>query len=521
MLSNLNHFVLGNLLLVLVLLKSATTNGDNINLFAAVEYTPFELGVASGEPTENSVLIWTRAQTGGYDLFNTDQNITWSIWKSGLLPPTWIANGTILARKANDFTVMISVDGLEADTYYQYQFIHTESGNVSAIGNTRTAPLPTSEQHVIIATVSCSSIWSGYFNTYARIAETPNLNLVVHVGDFIYPEIDKSMCTRVPKGLDQTCASGCTGNQIDPANMTAMVARHNCSVSDKEKFRWVHQYYLHDPQLRQLRQAHPLVVLFDNHDLSSSRSVNLSSEAIQAFLEYIPLRVRTKAGDPTTGEFFRSYKFGSMVDLIALDTRAIGVNVAGDGTYLGHDQIQWLNATLKNSTSYQWRMILTTVAFAPWAVNGWDLYVNSIFAGVFVALLVLSACCASAFWLKRRRSLKTAELVEGKTENSAVSDDVIMPSSRRKRAGQVLKCCAIYGIISVLLLCIVWIVTTAIVNKVIVGRNLAVGASGNSLELVAGEQRNWDGNPADRRNFLQLLRDTDKTKNNVWVSGDL
>src|SRR5262249_10227731 len=131
----------------------------SLDLYPDSEHSPFELGVASGEPTPDSELIWTRCQTESF-LFTEDQNLTWTIWRTDNV--AFSSNGTVLAKVQDDFAVTYEVTGLEEDTYYYYQFIHTASGKVSAIGRTRTAPNPSSNQDVKIAVLSCSSIWSGY-----------------------------------------------------------------------------------------------------------------------------------------------------------------------------------------------------------------------------------------------------------------------------------------------------------------------------------------------------------------------
>jgi len=297
-------------------------------------------------------------------------------------------------------------------------------------------------------------------------------------------------------------------------NVSIQVKRHNCSESALDRFRWVYQYYLHDPLLRNVRKSHPFIVIFDNHDLDSSRSVNLSLGSIQAFLEYIPVRVRTTTADNMTGEFYRQYRFGQMFDLIALDTRAIGVDIPGDGTYLGLQQREWVTQMLNDSQSSSWRIVLTTVAFAPWAVNGWDVYVNSIFGGVFTALLVLTTVCiGSMCYMRRRRNRQMDSVINDDEDNK--------PLGNPKRRMGIIKCCVIYGLLSIGILMIIWIASTVIVNQIIAARNLNVQSSGNSLELVAAEDRNWDGHPADRQDFMQRMKDTNTTLNNVWLSGDL
>jgi len=502
----------------------------SLDLYTDEVNSPFELGVASGDPLPSSILLWTRAQKNGDESTQLlgDQSLTWRIWKANDV--TSEINGTVLAQASRDLTVTVDVTGLEPDTVYNFQFIHDVSGNQSAIGRTRTAPLPTAEVPIKVVTTSCSSIWSGYMNSYGRIAEMNDVNVVVHLGDFIYPELDRSSCERVPPGLDPSCRNECLGKempQTQAANISALVQRHNCSVEPVEYFRWVYQYYLHDPLLRSLRQQHPIVAIFDNHDVGSSRSVNLTRDGgLQAFLEYVPARARISALDNSTVQFFRELRFGKLVDLIALDTRAIGFRVSGDGTYLGESQRAWVSETLANASDVQWRLVLTTVAFAPWAVNGWDIYVNSVFGGVLAALCILAVGCISATVLHRRRvrrrlSAIKADNEKGMEEGLEVAEIAPLPSVKERRKQKALLCCAVYGGCSVMILIGAWVAATLVVNRVIAARRLSVSSVGNSLALVAGQERNWDGHPDDRRDFLQRMRDANTTMNNVWISGDL
>jgi alkaline phosphatase D len=80
---------------------------------------------------------------------------------------TVVSNGTFITNDSLDYTVKIDVAGLLANTTYYYRF--KNNNKTSAIGRTRTAPSGTNNE-VKFAVISCSSIYSGYFNAYRNIA---------------------------------------------------------------------------------------------------------------------------------------------------------------------------------------------------------------------------------------------------------------------------------------------------------------------------------------------------------------
>ena len=117
--------------------------------------------------------------------------------------------------------------------------------------------------------MSCSSIFSGYFNAYRRIAERNDIDLVVHLGDYIYDFVDADEQVRVPVPAP-----------VDPQTLAEWRERHS--------------YYLLDPDLRAARQMQPWAVIWDNHDTDGD-SPQHTADAMQAFLEYVPMRLTNPA----------------------------------------------------------------------------------------------------------------------------------------------------------------------------------------------------------------------------------
>ncbi|MGH9265616.1 MAG: alkaline phosphatase D family protein, partial [Acidimicrobiales bacterium] len=143
--------------------------------------TPFRHGVASADPLPQGVLLWTRYTTEGHEPVDVD-------WWVGLTPEAGfagaVAQGTAEASPERDFTVQVDVEGLEPSTTYWYGFRAGEEP--SPVGRTRTAPAPADPvEHLRLGLVSCAYWSCGFFNAYANLAAR-DLDLVVHVGDYLY-----------------------------------------------------------------------------------------------------------------------------------------------------------------------------------------------------------------------------------------------------------------------------------------------------------------------------------------------
>jgi alkaline phosphatase D len=174
-------------------------------------------------------MLWTKisAPTNGQP-----EQLTWEISGNTNFVPI-ISSGTVTVSSSRDWIANIDAGGLQPNKIYYYRFKNT-AGNYSVIGRTRTAPLATdTNTHVRFATVSCSSIYSGFFNAYRRIAEKTDLDFVMHLGDYIYDFVDQDEEIRVPT--------------VYPAEPTVM-----------QEWRDRHAYYLLDPDILQHPSHSPL-----------------------------------------------------------------------------------------------------------------------------------------------------------------------------------------------------------------------------------------------------------------------
>jgi alkaline phosphatase D len=295
----------------------------------------FEYGVASGDPLPDRIILWTRVSGEA----SAAVPVRWQVaLDSGFTRV--VAEGETEATAEHDFTV--KVDPLlpyPATTYY-YRFFARACW--SMVGRTRTAP--SEMQNIRLALVSCSSIWSGYFNVYEALAQRNDIDAIVHVGDYIYDFVDEDEQRNMPADAINT---------ENPETLDAVRQRY--------------RYYRKDPFLRHAHQQHPWVVVWDNHDIDHKAGREAS---IRAFHEWIPIR------SPETGLhdiIYRQLSFGPMLDLIMLDTRHIGRNTisqeTGNRSILGDQQFQWLKNQLVESQA-QWRILGNQVLMAPCKIFG-------------------------------------------------------------------------------------------------------------------------------------------------------
>ncbi len=330
----------------------------------AAQNDPFLHGVASGDPLQDRVILWTRvtAYNDSGEIASAGQQpetIDYQ-WKVALEPTmeTLVAQGQGVTSAERDYTVKVDVTGLTAGTTYYYQF--QALGWYSQIGRTRTLP----EGHVDklrIAFTSCSNWVYGYFNVYRNIALRRDLDVVLHLGDYIY-EYGQSYANQ---NLDRK-----------------HIPDHE--IITLQDYRQRHAQYKTDRDAQAVHQQHPFIAIWDDHELANdaykdgAENHNEALEgaweqrrknAVQAYFEWMPIR-ETDYNDLGEPVVYRDFGFGDLVDLIMLDTRlsgrteqsAIGdLNTLNDPDHrlLDETQEQWLYQKLLDSKIKQttWRVL--------------------------------------------------------------------------------------------------------------------------------------------------------------------
>jgi len=318
----------------------------------------FRHGVASADPLPDGVLLWTRCTTPGRD----PVQVNWWVSRTAEPSPAQVvARGTAEASSAGDHTVHVDVTGLDPETTYWYGFRAGEAS--SPVGRTRTAPAPNAPvEHLRLGLASCAYWSCGYFNVYANLA-AQDLDLVVHVGDYIY-ENDFVSRTR-----------GAARAHRPPGPLVTL-----------DDYRARYAQYRKDPDLQALHGRHPVAAVWDDHEIVGGAWQGGASAhhpgfhggwderrtaAVQAYGEWMPARRRD------TTSVYRSLPLGPLADLVLLDTRLVGrdrpatdarraVLRVGDAdrALLGDEQWRWLEGELGSSTA-RWLLVGSQVMMAP------------------------------------------------------------------------------------------------------------------------------------------------------------
>jgi alkaline phosphatase D len=280
--------------------------GHEVVADAAAHFTH---GIASGDPLQDRVILWTRVIPGN----GQDHHISgsWEVSKDSTFQSI-ISSGTFKTSAEHDYTVKVDATGLTAGNQYYYRFV--AKGINSPIGKTKTLP-SNSVKDLKFAVVSCSNYPQGYFNVYGEIAKR-DFDAVLHLGDYIY-EYAEGVYSN-PEAIEK-------GRSVKPTH----------EITKLEDYRMRYGIYRTDEDLQAIHQAHPFINVWDDHEIANDTWENGAENhtedegpfgarrraAIQAFYEWLPIR----ENDPDlTGEIYRTFNFGDLASLIMLDTRLIG-----------------------------------------------------------------------------------------------------------------------------------------------------------------------------------------------------
>lgn len=333
---------------------SGSSGGRNA-LGASPSEPVFRHGVASGDPLSDRVILWTRVTQAS----TSAVPVTVRLSTQPDLGGTNITR-QITATAARDFTAKIDADGLAPATTYYYQF--EALGQRSPIGRTRTLPVGAVDR-LRIAVLSCSSYAHGYFNAYARVAQRADLDLVLHLGDYVYEY-----------GNDQYGSL----RQYEPAHEMVTL----------EDYRTRQGHYKLDPDLQAVHRQHPMICVWDDHesandswrdgaenhqpDLEGAWAARKAA-AQRVYEEWMPIRL----ADPA--RIYRRFSLGALAELNMLDTRlltrsqplpptltlpgvpvgvftATGAFADSGRTLLGEEQESWLASGLRNSGA-TWKLL--------------------------------------------------------------------------------------------------------------------------------------------------------------------
>ncbi|MCA9035969.1 MAG: alkaline phosphatase D family protein [Planctomycetaceae bacterium] len=325
---------------------------------------PFQLGVASGDPEPNSVVIWTRLAPEpleGGGMSGEPVRVTWEVADDEAFSRV-VRKGTALAMPQLGHSVHVEVDGLQPDRWYFYRF-HT-GGELSPAGRTRTAPARHAmPDRMRFAFTSCQHYEYGYFNGYPHMQQE-DLDLVIHLGDYIYEYAGAEKKPRKHIGEE---------------------------VTSLDDYRTRYSQYRLDMTLQETHRLFPWLVTWDDHEFDNNYANLVSEEegispdeflvrrmnAYQTYYEFMPLRRRSFPQGPSM-KLYRGCPFGRLAGFHVLDTRQYRTDQPnGDhqkpmegkvfdtnATMLGAQQESWLMSSLLKSTS-TWNVLAQQVMMAP------------------------------------------------------------------------------------------------------------------------------------------------------------
>lgn len=306
------------------------------NIYADSTHAPFYYGVCSGDPTDSSVIIWTHITPTSPD--SVSVTVNWQISPDTTFN-TILYSGLATSDSLLNYTIKIDVSGLAAGSTYYYRFSDNDS-NYSVWGRAKTLPIG-NVNNTKIAVMSCSSIFSGFFNAYKRLSEREDLQLLIHLGDYIYDYPDADELVRIPNPFPVDCES-------------------------KEDWVERHKYYLLDPDLREARRMQTWYAYWDNHDIDSD-----SLYAKEIFRQWLPIR---ETAQVQQNLLYRSLAIGNLADIMMLDVESLrNIDTFPNGEYnlMGHTQFEWATDNLKNSTSL-WRIMGSQKMAGGWYTRGID-----------------------------------------------------------------------------------------------------------------------------------------------------
>lgn len=283
---------------------------------------PFRLGIASGDPTPRGVVLWTRLATdplGEDPLPPRRLKLRWELASDDGFRRV-VRKGKVDSYPELAHSVHVELDGLLPEREYFYRFIVGDE--VSPTGRTKTAPARlSSPAQLRFALASCQHFESGLYTSYKHMAQE-DLDLVVHVGDFIYEGGTN------PNGVRQHAGA---------------------EIVTLEDYRRRHAQYRSDPDLQAAHARFPFIVTFDDHETENNYAGLISqvdtepdqdpavfaqrrAAAYQAYYENQPLRRSALPRGPDM-QLYRWLAFGDLAEINVLDTRQYRSDQAcGDGT---------------------------------------------------------------------------------------------------------------------------------------------------------------------------------------------
>lgn len=326
---------------------------------------PFSLGVASGDPRSDGVVLWTRlapeplAEDGSGGLPPETYGVRYEVAEDERFSRV-VRRGAVEAGPQLAHSVHVEVEGLWPGREYFYRF--RAGPETSPVGRTKTAPAFGAANGMAFAFASCQNYPAGYYTAYGHMADE-DLDLVVHLGDYIY----------------QGPSQGSIGRPHAPAREATTLADYRIRTAQ----------YKSDPDLRAAHARHPFAVTWDDHEVDNNYAdengdpapgqtfLQRRAAAYQAYFEHQPLRPSAQPQGPDL-RLYRRLTYGDLAEFSLLDTRQYRDNQANcpdpderdcaeridpSRTMLGQEQERWLLDGLTRSPA-RWNVLAQQVIFS-------------------------------------------------------------------------------------------------------------------------------------------------------------
>lgn len=351
----------------------------------------FTHGVASGDPSPDGVLLWTRVEGVA--------SVEYVVASDRELRDV-VVRGTVTVAADSDGTVHVDVTGLSPATVYWYRF--SAAGTTSIIGRTKTAPAPDADVPVRIAVASCQDFGGRYFFAWQSLIDRDDIDAVIFVGDYIYETIGH-LDVKLPPERSLEIPDGLLLE--DPL-------KGSVAATTLADYRALYRQYRRDPHLQAVHARFPFVMMWDDHEFANDSwrdhatdfddlygdeaSPERYAAATRAWFEYSPIRKRES--------IFRSFRWGRHADFVLIDERsyrddcvipegpidrsvghiqtnsAFGARtfvikdafdareVAANPTMLGATQRDWAIAALNTSTA-TWKLLVSPLVMAQMVID--------------------------------------------------------------------------------------------------------------------------------------------------------
>lgn len=328
-------------------------------------------GVASGDPLADRVVLWSRVSGAS----GTQGVYRWVLAED----PDFrrgVRSGPVVTGPQRDWTIKVDVGGLAPGRSWWYRF--ESKDHVSPVGRTRSLPVGSVERFGL-AVCSCSNYPAGFFHAYRVMAERDDIDLVMHLGDYLYEYGPGGYAGAQGRAL---------GRVVSPPHALVTLADYRARYAQ----------YRSDPDLQALHARHPMIAIWDdhesandcwrggaeNHDPDTEGDWFIRREvATRAWYEWLPVR---EPADRSLLAAWRSFDVGDLVTLAVIEARHVArdrqlvfdparleevrASLAEPArSLLGSEQLDWLRQrwTASHARGVTWQLLGSPVVMAPLA----------------------------------------------------------------------------------------------------------------------------------------------------------